>query len=226
MNGKNLGGRTITVELSGRPPKEGEAGGPPRRDDRSRGPPPRDDYRADQRGSFGGAGGGNSRSLGSSDTATRNIFVANIPPETTEQDVQAHFSKYGPVLGVKFLPKKSDTIAAFVDFQNVDDAREAHDSVNMINGIKIRTDYNTRRANNPPPGGPSLDRYDDRDRGPPPRDSYYDRAPPAAARYRDEYEDRGPPPRYRDDPPPRYREEYDRPPPPRYEVRDRCRLYR
>jgi len=157
--------------------------------------------------------------LGSSDTATRNIFVANIPPETTEQDVQAHFSKYGPVLGVKFLPKKSDTIAAFVDFQNVDDAREAHDSVNMINGIKIRTDYNTRRANNPPPGGPSLDRYDDRDRGPPPRDSYYDRAPPAAARYRDEYEDRGPPPRYRDDPPPRYREEYDRPPPPRYEDR-------
>jgi hypothetical protein len=127
MNGKQLAGRTITVELSGRPPKEGKApaaGG--RRDD---------DYRADRQGNFGGGGGG--RTLGSSDTATKNLFVGNIPPDATEMDVQNHFSRYGPVQGVKFLPKKSDTIAAFVDFQNIDDARAAHDSSNEVSGSTL-----------------------------------------------------------------------------------------
>ena len=180
MNGKQLGGRTITVELSGRPPKDGEGGrAPPRRDY---------DDRADTRGAFAGAGGGNSRSMGSSDVATRNLFVANIPPETSEGEVQAHFSKYGAVLGVKFLPKKSDTIAAFVDFQNLEDARDAHDAVNSIGGIKVRTDYNQRKSGPPPGGGPPPgDRYADRggDRGPPPRDydDRYDRAPPRDDRY-------------------------------------------
>jgi hypothetical protein len=142
MNGKQLGGRTITVELSGRPPKDGEGG---------RAPPKRDyDDRADTRGAFAGAGGGNSRSMGSSDVATRNLFVANIPPETSEGEVQAHFSKYGAVLGVKFLPKKLDTIAAFVDFQNLEDARDAHEAVNTICGIKVRTGY---KAHAPPPPG-------------------------------------------------------------------------
>ena len=79
MNGKELGGRTITVELSGRPPKGDK-------------PPPRqDDYRSDARGSFGGAGGANSRSQGSSDVATKNLFVANIPEACTEGDVDQHF---------------------------------------------------------------------------------------------------------------------------------------
>ena len=36
------------------------------------------DERADTRGSFGGAGGGNSRSMGSSDIATRNLW-ASVP---------------------------------------------------------------------------------------------------------------------------------------------------
>ena len=112
MNGKNLGGRTITVELSGRPPRGDK---PPGRNE---------DDRADQRGGFDGAGGGNSRSQGSSDTATRNLFVANIPDTVNEDDVRHHFSKYGNVTCVKFLPKRSDTIAAFVDFEHVDEARE------------------------------------------------------------------------------------------------------
>jgi len=216
MNGKTLGGRTITVELSGRPPKDGkEAGGgrpmPSRRES---------DDRADQRGNFGG-GGGNSRSLASSDVATRNLFVGNIPPDVSEADVQDYFSKFGPVTGVKFLPKKSDTIAAFVDFQNVDNAREAHAATNIISGMKVRTDYNTRRSVPPPSedrfnGG---DRYDDRSR-------YDDRPPrydPPPSRYDDrdrDYYDRGPPPRYDDRPPPRRYDYDDRgPPPPRYDDR-------
>ena len=86
MNGKQLAGRTITVELSGRPPKQ-------ERDDRGFDRGRGDDYRADPRGSFGGTGGGNSRSQGSSDTATRNLFVANIPETLSEADVEHHFNK-------------------------------------------------------------------------------------------------------------------------------------
>ena len=144
MNGKQLLGRTITVELSGRPPKGGEG-------DRGPGPPPRGDDRSDMRGSFAPSGGGNSRTANSSESATRNLFVGNIPPDATEADVLAHFSQYGHVSAVKFLPKKSDTIAAFVDFHNADEARTAHDQVNMMGDMKLRTDYNNRGA---PPRGP------------------------------------------------------------------------
>jgi len=184
--------------------------------------PPRRDYddRADARGGFGG-GGGNSRSLNSSETATRNLFVGNIPSDVTEADVQDYFSKFGPVSAVKFLPKKSDTIAAFVDFQNVDDAREAHSSTNMIAGQKVRTDYNTRRSAPPPPADDRYngDRYDDRSR-------YDDRPPrydPPPSRYDDrdrDYYDRGPPPPRYDDR--RHEERYERPPPRRYDYDDRA----
>ena len=94
MNGKQLGGRSITVELSGRPPR-GEK--PDRTGEGGNRPPPRynegGDYRADARGSFGGAGGGHSRSQGSSDTATKNLFVANIPETLNEEDIRNHFSR-------------------------------------------------------------------------------------------------------------------------------------
>ena len=217
MNGKQIGGRTITVELSGRPPK-GEKPSP-RAAPTSR--YPEEDYRADSRGGFGGFGG-NSRSDRSSGVATANLFVANIPENVVEEDIRRHFSKYGEVLQVKFLPKKSDTKAAFVDFANVDQAREAHSAVNIIADSKLRTDYNARgkgagKGAGPPTGGGYSDRP------PPPR--YDDRGPPPPR-----YEDRGPPPRYderryddRAPPPPRYddRRLYDErdrgPPPPRYD---------
>ena len=214
MNGKQLGNRTITVELSGRPPRgDKPGGGPPGRDD---------DMRSDTRGGFGGYGG-NSRSHGSSDIATRNLFVANIPETLSEDDVMHHFGKFGQVQTVKFLPQKSDTRAAFVDFQNVEDAREAHSNPIVINGSKLRTDYNRRgesggKGGGAPPGGggygydrgydrgPPPPRYDDR--GPPPRyeERRYDERPPPQPRYEERrYNDRGPP-RYDDryDQPPRY----------------------
>ena len=49
MNQKQLAGRTITVELSGRPPKDGKP--PPRHGDSYDRGPPRYDDRSDQRGS-------------------------------------------------------------------------------------------------------------------------------------------------------------------------------
>ena len=63
-----------------------------------------------------------------------------------EQEVQDHFSKFGRVLTVKFLPQRGDAKAAFVDFDLVDDARDAHRESNMLGGNKLRTDYNKRAA--------------------------------------------------------------------------------
>ena len=202
MNGKQLHGRTVTVELSGRPPKDGVP--PPGRGGGG--------FRDEPRGDYGG--GPPSRGGPSNDMATRNLFVGNIPPDVSESDVQHHFSKFGNVTGVKFLPKKSDTIAAFVDFHSVEDARDAHDALNMLGGMKLRTDYNNRGAR---PPAPRDDRYDDR---PPPRyDDRYDDRPPPAPRYDDRYDDRPPPaPRYDERPPPRY-EERGPPPPQRYDDR-------
>ena len=214
MNGKQLHGRTVTVELSGRPPKDGVP--PPGRGGGG--------FRDEPRGDYGG--GPPSRGGPSNDMATRNLFVGNIPPDVSESDVQHHFSKFGNVTGVKFLPKKSDTIAAFVDFHSVEDARDAHDALNMLGGMKLRTDYNNRGTR---PPAPRDDRYDDR---PPPRydDRYDDRAPPPP-RYDERppprYEERGPPPPQRYDdrrgPPERERDYYDErrgpPPPQRYDDR-------
>lgn len=45
---------------------------------------------------------------------------------------------------VKFLPQKSDTRAAFVDFEHIEDAKEAHNNVVHMGGVKLRTDYNRR----------------------------------------------------------------------------------
>lgn len=202
MNGKTLAGRTITVELSGRPPKQ------ERVDDRAF--DHRDD-RADPRGTFGATGGGNSRSQGSSDIATRNLFVANIPEHLSEVDVEQYFAQYGQVQVVKFLPQKSDTRAAFVDFATIADARDAHDSINMIAGYKLRTDYNRRGQ---PSGsyqgggdssrnrrvsydnGSMLLRFDDRPRYD--DRSHYDDRPPPRYDGRVRYEERPPPPRYDD----------------------------
>mmetsp|Transcript_15857 Transcript_15857/g.26359 ORF Transcript_15857/g.26359 Transcript_15857/m.26359 type:complete len:443 (-) Transcript_15857:1071-2399(-) len=249
MNDKTVGGRRLRVEHSKDAVELASSGGsrPPShrrshdedldRDHRDR----RSDYRADVRGNFSG-GGGNSRNPNSSEFATKNLFVANIPDQLTEARVEDHFTQYGRVLTVKFLPQKSDTKAAFVDFENVDDARAAHDNTNVLEGSRLRTDYNKRGSGGPSGGGSDRggdDRSDDRGGG---RgyDSYAGRGGggssgripegrPPASRYDDRlpaYDDR--PPSYDDR---RYDERryddrryddrrYDeRPPAPRYEDR-------
>jgi len=242
MDGYSLAGRRMTVEhskdaseIAARPPRD--------RDDYRYRPAHREDYRADTRGNFHG-GGGNSRNPNSSELATKNLFVANIPDGLSEAEVQDHFSKYGKVLTVKFLPQKSDTKAAFVDFDHVDDAREAHDETNVLRGSRLRTDYN-KRGGGPPGGGGAgggdrsggdrgYGRADDRRYD----ERRYDSRPPGYDERR--YESRPPPPRYDDR---RYegRDEYrrddmrerdyhddhryddrryeSRPPPPRYDDR-------
>ena len=105
MNGTQLAGRTLTCEHSGKAPRQDrpesrEYSSRQRREYEDRGdrrPPPRreDDFRSDPRGNFSG-GGGNSRNPNSSEEATKNLFVANIPEHFSEADVMDHFSKCGP----------------------------------------------------------------------------------------------------------------------------------
>ena len=135
-NGQTMWGRRISVELSKDAKTLAEEGdkrferGPLRRDD---GPPPR---------------------VGGRAQATKNLFVANIPEGITEADVQDHFSQYGPVTMVKFLPQKGSAKSGFVDFATVDDATRAHEGENIVGGSKLRTDYNKRG----PGGGAGGDR--------------------------------------------------------------------
>ena len=174
-NGQTMWGRRISVELSKDAKTLAEEGdkrferGPLRRDD---GPPP--------------------HRVGGRAQATKNLFVANIPEGITEPDVQDHFSQYGPVTMVKFLPQKGSAKSGFVDFATVDDATRAHEGENIVGGSKLRTDYNKRG----PAGGAGGDRGGG-DRG-----DY--------RRPHDDYDrrdfDRPPPPRYED----RRYDDYDR----------------
>ncbi|KAL1508441.1 hypothetical protein AB1Y20_004544 [Prymnesium parvum] len=238
MNGKKFFGRSLTVEKSGKAPR-GDRQDPS--DARRHSPAPRSEHNSDDyRPSRQPDSRGNLRNPNSSEDATRNLFVANIPEEMNEQDVTDHFSQYGRVAMVKFLPQKSETRAAFVDFEEIADAREAHNADNTLKGMRLRTDYNRRGQGGggrrddrgPPPRRPSP-RYDDRrysDRGPPPPryDDRYDDRPSYRNTNRDFYDRGPPPPRYddrrydgRDD---RYRERdhyYDRPPPMRGGYDDR-----
>ena len=78
MNGKQLHGRTVTVELSGRPPKDGHPA--PRGGDRMGDSPMRGGGGGFREEPRGGYGGGQSRGGPSNDMATKNLFVGNIPP--------------------------------------------------------------------------------------------------------------------------------------------------
>jgi len=148
-DGQTVWGRRISVELSKDAKalaEQGDRRPPPRRDNapftRARDPPPRNS-------SNGGP--------------TKNLFVANIPEGITEADIQDHFSQYGPVAVVKFLPQKGDAKSGFVDFTHADDATRAHDAVNVVGGNKLRTDFN--RPGQHSGGGGGGDRGGGYDRG-------------------------------------------------------------
>ena len=60
------------------------------------------------------------------DEATRRLFVADIAVSTTEMRLKEYFAKFGVVSTIKILPKRSDTLCAFIDFDTVENARKAH----------------------------------------------------------------------------------------------------
>jgi len=112
-------GRTLNVDFAGKPSRRDKGGGG--NDDKR-------DMRSDTTGSFSTQGP--RQAEGSSHSATRNLFVANIPSSMTEDDVKVYFKScdgvQGNILNVKFLPKKSDTWAGFVDFEHMEDAIAVH----------------------------------------------------------------------------------------------------
>lgn len=137
LNGQKLSGRILNIDFAGRP--KAQSG---RRDgiDGRRGP---EDNRSDKCGNFAD-NGGDSRDGDSSGGATKNLFVANLPAALSEAEVRDHFSKYGAVNQVKFLPQKGENRAAFVDFATIEEATRAHEASHTLEGSRIRTDYNSR----------------------------------------------------------------------------------
>ena len=86
--------------------------------------------------------------------ATRNLFVANVPPDATEASVGALFAPFGELESVRLAPKKE---AAFVNFSSIAAGIKAKDMMQFkhwisrdANGVTAETGAsNTTRA---PPG--------------------------------------------------------------------------
>lgn len=103
MNGKQLAGRRLHVEFSKdsatieREKREGR-----RQFDPDRGRPPPDYGQAPRGREEGRASNGDG-------TVTNSLFVAQIPSQMDERDLEDHFAKYGKVRGVKMLPQKAET---------------------------------------------------------------------------------------------------------------------
>ena len=68
-------------------------------------------------------------------------FVVSYP-------IRFRFSFLLLVVGVKLLPPKDGipTRSAFVDFELLEHAKEAHNSINEIGGQEVRTDFNNKNA--------------------------------------------------------------------------------
>lgn len=79
-------------------------------------------------------------------TETNNIFVANMPNETTEDEFKTHFEVYGEVSHIKLLPPYPGrtVLSGFVDFVDLKSAIAAHDGDVWMGGNLLRTDYNAR----------------------------------------------------------------------------------
>ena len=125
-------------------------------------------------------------------SACSSLFVANIEASITEGELSAHFAKFGRVVTVKLLPRKAETLSAFVDFERVEDAATAHESKNVLRDLVLRTDYSTR------------------DRGPLPNSHRFDDRPPRPpAHYYDDHGYMPGPPLRHDDRRPSYYGRYD-----------------
>jgi RNA recognition motif-containing protein len=153
----------------------------------------------------------------SASQGSSSVYVGNLPLSTTDEDLEAHFSKYGPISSLRRVTTVSGRCRgfAFVDYAQDSSAAAAIKAVNMteFKGLTITVqrprrrwgdDPHTSTARTAPPLRP---RHDDRD--------YDDRR-----RYDDrDYDDR----RRYDDSPPRRDSRYSDPQrrDDRYDTRDR-----
>lgn len=54
------------------------------------------------------------------------IFIANLNPNITKEDVRAVFKRFGKILSVDLIRKRPENVYAFIEF---DDMRDAVDAV-------------------------------------------------------------------------------------------------
>jgi len=113
LNGSELGGRQLRVEVSKKKEKYN-----PRND--------RNDRGAEE---------------------AKNLFVAGLPIDITDDELVKIFETYGVVDSVRLHSVKSNQPlrSAFVDYQNLEDARTAHTTEITYKGEVLRTDYNIRK---------------------------------------------------------------------------------
>eukprot|EP01116_Phalansterium_solitarium_P017161 TRINITY_DN4158_c0_g2_i2.p1 TRINITY_DN4158_c0_g2~~TRINITY_DN4158_c0_g2_i2.p1 ORF type:complete len:721 (-),score=209.38 TRINITY_DN4158_c0_g2_i2:1166-3328(-) len=125
----------------GMPPGAGPRPGPPGAPGFGGPPPGRPPFPGP--GGFGGGGGGGGFGGGfggQREEASRVVWLGNIHPETSEQELRGAFQRFGMLEGVKVVPQKN---CAFVRFINLDDAMTAHQQMtgSWIHGQQIKVGW-------------------------------------------------------------------------------------
>ena len=117
LNGTKFGGRTLKVEVS----------------------------RQRQRGNTNDGNNGNNNF--SNKPESKNLFVAGLSMDITDDEFVAIFETFGKVEGVHLHPKRSNQPArsGFVDFAELECARTAHNTDIQHNGQVLKTDYNIKK---------------------------------------------------------------------------------
>ena len=89
----------------------------------------------------------NDRNDGGAEQEAKNLFVAGLPIDITDDELVKIFETYGVVDSVRLHSVKSNQPlrSAFVDYQNLEDARTAHTTEITYKGEVLRTDYNIRK---------------------------------------------------------------------------------
>jgi polyadenylate-binding protein len=62
-----------------------------------------------------------------------NLFVKNFPPNTTKEQLEELFGRFGEIENVKLFPKDNEVIYAFVCFKNPEKATQAKAELHNYN---------------------------------------------------------------------------------------------
>lgn len=60
------------------------------------------------------------------DAKSNTVFIANLNPNTTKEEVKLVFRRYGRILSIDLIRKRPENVYAFIEF---DDMRDAVDAV-------------------------------------------------------------------------------------------------
>ena len=84
-------------------------------------------------GGAGGGGGGNAQG-----PANANLFIYHMPPDFTDQDLQATFAPYGALLSVKVFRDKNTGESKCFGFASYADPTSAQAAIQALNGFQVR----------------------------------------------------------------------------------------